>query len=249
MSTCGGVAGTGNGTPSVNNRSPTADPLRDHGTRGDALDVALHCAYCGSPSSGDRFCTACGAALPASPFVPAPRAAHEQGTGQLAASPSAPTAVLAPWAAAAAAAGPDRPRRRLDVLVLLAVVALLLSGWWMLWGVEQHTLHGTVVVVDRTQSRMVLGADCAGRDDEADIREGAFVVLVDDRGEKLASGRLSGGEFDGAGCVFSFALEDLPRAGGYALTVGGAFRDSMPHSYDDLRTDGWSVEISLGDVD
>lgn len=202
------------------------------------MDVALHCAYCGSPSSGTGFCASCGAGLPAAPVVPAPREAHEQVT---AIPVLARTETPAPWVARA---DPTLPPRRTDRLVLLAVVALLLSGYWLVWGLERHTVSGTVVLLDSTYARTTPGTACAGRGADADVEGGARASFVDGDGETVSSARLSDGTVDGVGCVFTFTLDGVPRADDYRLVVGDSTRGT--YSYDDLRGDDWSVELSLG---
>ena len=206
------------------------------------MDVALRCAHCGSPSSGTRFCTSCGTDMSAAPSVPAPRVAHEQVTEQLAAPAPAQTAVLAPWAPAAPP--PAVPRRPLDVLLALSVVAVLASGGWLIWGVERHTVTGSVVLMNRTFSDTTPGTRCTGIGSDSHLTSGAAATLTSPRGETLASGRLAEGEVDGVGCVFTFRIDDVPRVDEYVLSVGGVNQGSWTD--DELSADDWSVEISLG---
>ena len=206
------------------------------------MDVALHCAHCGSPSSGTRFCTSCGTDLAAAPSVPAPRPAYEQGTEQVGAPAPAPAETPAPWLPDAPV--PTGPPRRLDALLGLAVVALLVSGGWLLWGFERHTISGTVVLDAASYSRTTPGTRCTGIGSSARARAGASAVLRDARGDTVTTARLSEGVTDGTACVFTFTFEDVPRADEYDVGVEDV--DSETFTYDDLSSHHWSVELSRG---
>lgn len=216
------------------------------------MEAALVCAQCGTPAVGRRFCTTCGAASVADPAsdgpltediaAPVPAGTHV-GPAATAELPT-PTPAVAPWLAVQPAAQP--PRARPNIVALLVVAALALSGWAIWRGVEEHTLSGTVLLVDSTYSARP-GSRCTGEGGYGDLRGGAQVVLTDDRGETLSTGRLSAGEFDGLGCVFSFALEDVTRADFYSLSVAGGQRGQLQYSYAELADADWSVELSLGD--
>lgn len=130
---------------------------------------------------------------------------------------------------------------------MLVVGALVLSGWAIWRGVEQHTLSGTVLVVDSSYLGLTPGRTCSGENGYDDLRASAQVVLTDGEGATLSTGRLSRGEFDGVGCVFSFALEDVPRADFYSLSVASVSRGQLQYSYDELADGDWSVQLSIGD--
>jgi hypothetical protein len=215
------------------------------------MEAALVCAQCGTPATGRRFCTTCGAAAGADEGVDRPP------TGDLAALvptdtylPAAPTAepattASAPWLGTQPVAEP--PRARPNIVALVVVAALALSGWAIWRGVEEHTLSGTVLVVDSTYYGARPGSRCSGEGGYGDLDGGAQVVLADDRGTTLSTGRLSGGEFDGLGCVFSFALEDVTRADFYSLTIAGGQRAQLQYTYEELADADWSVQLSVGD--
>lgn len=204
-----------------------------------AESVPLTCTHCASPVGSGRFCTACGAPLQVetddvlpgleAATIPSPR----------------PEVAPAPWLDAAAA--PPARRSRPNGLALLVVGALLVSGWAIARGVEEHTLSGTVLLLDASTTDLDPGDGCSGDGGYSDLDAGAQVVVADEDGTTLSTGRLSSGEYDGLGCVFSFALEDVPRADFYGLTVAGEDRGELEYSYAELADDDWAVELVLGD--
>jgi hypothetical protein len=223
------------------------------------MDLARWCTECGTPAAGTRFCTACGAALPERrpvsgwhPPLPAP---PETDGGV------ATTALLAPGHAITSAvpaeawpAGPPdasprvTPRRTAaNILAVLVVGALAMSAWALMHGAERHILSGTVLLVDSAYDGYSPGAYCTGSDGYSDIGAGTQVVLTDGKGTTLATTRLSEGEFDGKGCVFSFALHDVKHADFYALAVAGQNRGERQYSYGELAGDDWALQLSLGD--
>jgi len=130
---------------------------------------------------------------------------------------------------------------------VLVVAALALSGWAIVRGVEEHTLSGSLLLVDSGYGALAAGRPCSGEGGYADLDGGAQVVLTDDRGETLSTGRLSAGEYDGLGCVFSFALEDVTRADFYGLSIAGGNRGQLQYSYEELSEADWSLQLSIGD--
>lgn len=139
------------------------------------------------------------------------------------------------------------PRTRPNIVALCVAAALMLSGWAVWRGVEEHTLSGTVMLLDSAYVGARPGSTCTGQDGYGDLGRGAQVVLSNDGGTTLSTGRLSDGEFDGLGCVFSFALEDVTRADFYRLEVAGGSRGQLQYSYDELAGANWSLQLSLGD--
>jgi hypothetical protein len=212
------------------------------------MEAALVCAHCGTPATGRRFCTTCGAAtdtgseteqLPA----PVPAAPVAEFPTTSTAEPEA--GPVPPWVAGEPVA--PAPRTRPNVVAMLVVAALALSGWAIWRGVEEHTLSGSVLLVDSVYYGDRPGRSCTGEGGYGDIRAGAQVVLSDEKGATLSTARLSGGEFDGLGCVFSFALEDVTRADFYSLTIAGGGRGQLQYSYKELADDDWSLQLSIGD--
>jgi hypothetical protein len=215
------------------------------------MEAALVCAQCGTPATGRRFCTTCGAAADAAESVDRPPtedfAALVPTDTYLPAAPTVEPATTpgAPWLGAQPVAEP--PRARPNIVALLVVAALALSGWAIWRGVEEHTLSGTVLLVDTTYYGARPGSSCSGESGYGDLDGGAQVVLADDRGTTLSTGRLSDGEFDGLGCVFNFALEDVTRADFYSLTIAGGQRGQLQYSYEELADADWSVQLSVGE--
>jgi hypothetical protein len=231
------------------------------------MDVALACWQCGTPVTGVRFCTACGAALtggdpaPAAPgaeaaFPPVPRSPQDDdGPGSV---PYTATAVYdgfgaPPWAEAypAPVPGPQAaPRSRQPwraALAVLVVAALGLSCWVLMHGGERHVLSGTVLLIDSSVSNLDSGDSCRGSGGYSDINAGAQVVLTDGTGTTMSTTVLSGGEYDGKGCVFAFELHDVRHVDFYRLAIAGSNRGQLQYSYADLAGESWSVQLSLGD--
>jgi hypothetical protein len=150
-----------------------------------------------------------------------------------------------PWLAEQPVAPPQSTR--LNVLAMIVVAALGLSVWAIVRGVEEHTLSGTVLLLDSMYYGNAPGSACTGQGGYGDLGGGAQVVLTDEQGRTLSTGRLSAGEFDGLGCVFSFALEEVTRSDFYALTVAGGNRGQLQYSYEELAANDWSLQLSIGD--
>jgi hypothetical protein len=226
------------------------------------MDAALYCAQCGTPARGTRFCTSCGAPLagPASDDAqlhiprdqwsdlhvaelqqPGPAA----GATAVLSAPATSSEQAAPWISEQPV--PPPPKNRLNIFALLVVVALALSGWAIVRGVEQHILSGTVLLVDSTYLGLDPGSPCTGQGGYDDLGNGTQVVLTDEKGGTLSTGRLSPGQFDGLGCTFSFALEEVTRSDFYGLTVGSGSRGELQYSYEELADGDWSVQLSIGD--
>jgi hypothetical protein len=217
------------------------------------MDAALLCAQCGTTTTGRRFCTTCGA-----PFADAPESAAEPVVEDAATpssaldtrvipetTPDPGTPPMVPWLTEQTLADP--PRTRPNVVAVVVMAALALSGWAIWRGVEEHTLSGTILLVDSTYSALDPGAPCTGEDGYDDLGGGAQVVLRDDKGATLSTGRLTAGEFDGRGCAFSFALEHVRRVDFYSLTVASGSRGELQYSYEELTDNDWSLSLYLGD--
>jgi hypothetical protein len=221
---------------------------------GGIMDVALWCTGCGTPASSGRFCITCGAALSGHSVETesAPGGPALEGLGGATA-----TMVLAPTETLMApassplwqesAATPTQGRTAVNILAILILGALALSGWALMHGAERHILTGTVLLVDSAYDELDPETYCTGSDGYSDIRAGTQVVLTDGKGTTLSTARLSDGEFDGKGCVFSFALHNVKHAEFYALAVAGQNRGELQYSYDELARDDWSLQLSLGD--
>jgi hypothetical protein len=214
------------------------------------MDAALACPHCGTLVAGRRFCTTCGAAsgagtgagraLAGEVATPGATETHVMAAPAVDAAPPP----IAPWLDAQPVA--PQPRTRPNIVALLVVSALTLSGWAIWRGVEEHTLSGTVMLADAGYYGSRPGSRCSGEGGYSDIGGGAQVVLADDKGTTLSTGRLSDGEFDGLGCVFSFTLEDVTRADFYSLAVAGGQRGQLQYSYRELADADWSLQLSVG---
>jgi hypothetical protein len=231
---------------------------------GGCMDTALQCAQCGTPVRGSRFCTSCG--TPLSIFTPDEAGAAAEVTAEVPTDGQyqshepgrtafLPTGLLGPGQAADGESAPPwvsgQPvppsKARPNVVAIIVVAALAFSGWAIWRGVEEHTLTGTVLLADTVYFGVAPGRPCSGERGYDDVDAGAQVVLTDDEGTTVSTGRLSEGEFDGLGCVFSFALEDVPRSEFYGLSIASDSRGHLQYSYDELADSDWSVQLSLGE--
>jgi hypothetical protein len=240
-------------------------PIED----GGPMEVVLACPACGTCVTSTRFCTACGVPLPAGdlaqvPEQRAPVLAPDDGwlpSGAAPADASDPgvdTVVRtdgvpwpAPWPAypppgATAQPGPRARHPWRTVLAVLVVGALALSCWVLMHGGERHVLSGTVLLADSSFAGLDPGDDCRGTGGYGDIDAGTQVVLTDATGTTISTTALSGGTFDGKGCVFSFLLRDVRHSDFYGLAVAGSNRGRLQYSYDDLAHESWSLSLSLG---
>lgn len=89
---------------------------------------------------------------------------------------------------------------------------------------------------------------CHGRDEYADIQDGASLTVRDETGTVIGTGQLRNGRVgSGAGnrCLFDFTVSDLPDADFYS--IGIANRDGTVFSRSELEADHWSIRVQLGD--
>jgi hypothetical protein len=88
------------------------------------------------------------------------------------------------------------------------------------------------------------GQRCAGRGGFDDVHEGAQVVLTDASGTTLAVGALLPGLIQSDGCVFAFAIQNVPSGKGfYGVTV--SHRGTLQYSEDRLKQG--ALAFTLGD--
>lgn len=100
----------------------------------------------------------------------------------------------------------------------------------------------------RTAERAVVGTDCSdgySATGYADIREGAPVMVSDERGTTIATAALGPGKVSELPlrCVFIFAVE-VPKAKFYKFQV--SHRGQIQKSFDEMKADGWKVSLTLG---
>jgi len=89
-----------------------------------------------------------------------------------------------------------------------------------------------------------------------DIAEGTTVVVKNEKGTLIATGKLGQGglstDYNGigspgwqdVGCTFPFTVTGVPKASIYTVTVSN--RGEQTYSADDLTAKNWNVELSLG---
>ena len=108
-----------------------------------------------------------------------------------------------------------------------------------------------VGIENTTSDGFARGAACQGRGGVADLRAGAPIRVLGERGEIIASAPLGNGESSGSvpwatdeiTCLFT-ATVSVPEADSYEFQVAG--RGGPLYSRADLEAAGWKVELSMG---
>ncbi len=129
---------------------------------------------------------------------------------------------------------------------LAPVAAFLLFA--VACGGGSHTLHGTLTLTSSSGiSRS--GGNCSGTGGYDDLTAGAAVTVKNESGTVIATGSLERGASDATYptvvCHFSFTISNLPDAKFYSVEV--THRGALTYSQDQLNSNGWKVEASIGD--
>lgn len=175
--------------------------------------------------------------LPATDVLPAAAPPYEPP-------PYVPGGYVAPDRSFAPAARRDSRSRG---AVAVTVAALAVGGWVLFGQGGDHTVTGSLSLVDATYSAYSAHESCTGSGGYDDIGAGTEVVLEDGNGRTLATTSLESGSYDGVSCVFAFTLPDVARADFYVLSLGNAVRGDERYSYEDMVEQDWSTELVLGD--
>lgn len=191
------------------------------------------CPQCGAGRQGTlQFCRSCGFDFDA------PRAALPDPE-------TVPEALATPSAAAAPSVG-SSPRRGWIILgsvIFVAIVAaaafISLSGSGAL--LPKHDIGGSFTL---TATGETFHSPCSGTGGYSDIRSGTNVVLKDGDGKLLSTGSLGSGAGSGNDCVFEYSLNDVPEVPFYTIEVGK--RGDLSYSLADMKSMGWSVDLTLG---
>jgi hypothetical protein len=70
------------------------------------------------------------------------------------------------------------------------------------------------------------------------------VTVKDANDTTIGDGALSEGSALADGCSFDFKVSNLPRTTFYKVKVGN--RGEQNYSFDEMKSAGWSVNLSLG---
>lgn len=99
----------------------------------------------------------------------------------------------------------------------------------------------------------VIGTSCYGAGGYEDLRQGAAVIVKDDKGATVATGRLGEGtnlipagataRDASEGCRFQFEVPDVPKRDFYEVSV--THRGGVTKSYEELTADDWQVQLTL----
>jgi hypothetical protein len=115
-------------------------------------------------------------------------------------------------------------------------------------GGGSQILHGTLTLTSSSDiSRS--GSNCSGAGGYSDLTAGAAVTVKNESGTVIATGSLDRGVSDATYptvvCHFSFTISNIPDAKFYSVEV--THRGALTYSQDQLNSDGWQVDASIGD--
>ena len=119
-------------------------------------------------------------------------------------------------------------------------------------GDSSHRIVGTFTLTDAS-NRGDVGDSCRGSGGYTDITPGAQVVVMNQDGTILGTGRLGAGSFVpfrgttltiSSKCEFPFTVASLPKAQFYSVAV--SHRGEITYSFQDLESSRWEVDITLG---
>lgn len=108
---------------------------------------------------------------------------------------------------------------------------------------ELHTLTGTFTL-DQDDTVDKPAGDCRGTGGYSDIRSGNDVLVKDETGTIIGTGRT---EVETAGvrrCVYAFEVIGLPEAKFYDVTVGR--REGPTWSLADMESMNWHIALTIG---
>jgi hypothetical protein len=138
-------------------------------------------------------------------------------------------------------------RRGPGIIVGVTVLALVAGGYVALGQPEKHDVTGQLSLYDSSSFYgKSAGSSCSGDGGYGDVEYGAQVVVTDEAGTTVATDTLESGSYDGTACVFDFTVHDVPKAKYYRVTTGRASRNGPQYSYDEIRQQHWSVQLTLG---
>jgi hypothetical protein len=112
-----------------------------------------------------------------------------------------------------------------------------------------HNLSGSVTITESldldTETVLELdGGSCTGTGGYDDLEQGAEVVVTDEANKIIGTSSLGEGRISGSDCIFRFVVSNLPRAKFYGVEV--SHRGKVTNSYDELVTQRWTVDLSIG---
>lgn len=115
-----------------------------------------------------------------------------------------------------------------------------------------HTITGDLTLISGGRGeeiehlgRFGVGGPCGGKGGYADLREGAAIVVADERGTIIATAGLGQGVYTANyDCLFPFALIGVPDAAFYTIEV--SHRGGLTYARAELEAIGWEVHFRLG---
>jgi uncharacterized OB-fold protein len=203
----------------------TQPPMPQAPVHTPASSVAQYCPGCGNPRiASGQFCPTCGQSYHVGSAEPA---VAIEATGTVRVSPK----VLAISSIVVVLA------------VLLTISVVKFAG--SVAGRPTHTIHGTMTLID---SGFGTTTSCTGSDASSgysDISAGAGVTVEDAGGKVIGASSLDPGTLQNTvECVFPFTVTKVADSAFYKVTV--SHRGTLSYSADQMKSNGWKVEVSLG---
>ncbi len=110
---------------------------------------------------------------------------------------------------------------------------------------EVHDMRGWIDIIDPDNERLDIGGECQGERGYDDLAPGADVVVSDETGLIIASGRLEDGVVLISGdCRLPFFVADVPRANFYTIEISS--RDGVTYSHAEMEGANWAIQMSIG---
>lgn len=111
------------------------------------------------------------------------------------------------------------------------------------------TLHDPGSIITERAGSLAPTTACAGTGGYSDIAVGLGVVVTDQDGRTIGTGRLTHDGIEDVGdedfCAFAFTVPVADPAEFYAIEVGS--RGELTYSHEELESMGWEVTATLGE--
>ena len=123
------------------------------------------------------------------------------------------------------------------IIAAAGAIALAASG-----GLSAH--HDITGTFELNGGTYASGPGCQGKGGYSDISPGAQVTLKNGAGAILATTQLGTGTGANLSCDFKFAFANVPEVPFYSVEI--ARRGAVTNSLADMKANGWTFGLSLG---